>query len=145
MAEQRGYYNVSIHHVACKQGNTNVWLEGSAKKVSCELFVAFFFEALQIMGVNYFVVRHLRWAKPQCSNIMALLLSLVNSDQIQAKTIRHRILFSGHFYLPKGSDFSHIEKRKKSTIAITCPEQYVQLSKTAKKKIPHCAILIFPN
>ena len=45
-------------------------------------------------------------------------------------------MWSGHFYLPDDSDFSHIEKRKNSAISITTPDEYLHLMKTAKKNKP---------
>ena len=132
---QLWFYNLGIHHTAEKQGYMFCWIEGATKRGSREIGSCL----LKFIQQNCPTWDELVLWSDSCGgqncnrNIMCLLLSIVNDDSLQLKKITHRFMWSGHSYLPNDCDFSHIEKRKKAAVAITRPQQYIHLMKSARK------------
>jgi len=115
------------------------WVEGAAKRGSIEMGSCL----LKFIQQNCSTWDELVLWSDSCGgqtrnwNIMCLLLSIVNDDSLQLKKIPHRFMWSGHSYLPNDCDFSHIKKRKKAAVAITSPQQYIHLMKSARKSKPY--------
>ncbi|CAH0552744.1 unnamed protein product [Brassicogethes aeneus] len=67
---------------------------------------------------------------------MVLLLKSILEHSVHLKSIRLRFLVSGHSFLPNDSDFGDVECAIKRQNKVFCPEDYINIMKTCKKKRP---------
>lgn len=131
-------YNCGIHAGSNDCGHCYVWIEGEAGRGAQEVGSCMINFIKNKLDPN---VKHLVLWSDCCGgqnrNIkIVLMLKVVLNSHPTLRTITLKYLESGHTFLPNDTDFSKIETQLKFHERIYTVDEYINVIKSCKKKIP---------
>lgn len=130
-------YCFGVHNLATGEVTMYMWNESIASRGAQEVG-----SCLLHYIKNYLKTKHLIMYSDQCGgqnrNIKLALLCnyIVDRNDFVVEKLDHKLLVSGHSYLPCDQDFGIIEKNKKFHQNIFVPKDWKGVVTTARKKKP---------
>lgn len=131
-------YNFGIHVFNTGIGHMNMWDETKGSRGSQEIASCLVKHLKQNASGFSHIVMYSDSCTGQNRNIKLSLslLKLVQDPNMQVDVIDHKFLESGHSYLPNDADFGIIESKARKKEHIYCPNDWIELVKTAKRQKP---------
>lgn len=131
-------YNEGVYSARKNQGYCYVWLEGEAGKGAQEIGSVLMRHLKEELPNN--IKKLILWSDScggQNRNIkITLMMKAIMEQHPNLEEVVFKFLYSGHSYLPNDRHFSSIEVALKHQQRLYIPEDYIEIMKKSKKKIP---------
>ena len=135
-------YNLGVHDCGTSKAYMHMWHEGIASRGSQEVGSCI----CRHLKMNGSTAKHLVAFSDACGgqnrniNMVCIWLHIVACDDYPYTMVDHKLMVSGHSYLPNDRDFGGVESARRRQPQVFIPEDWYQLVEKARRANPFTVV-----